>query len=143
MLAEEIIDPNSSNNYKGSGYGFSDPLYISVGSDSSNGFQSSGKYDYILPVSGSKNSVLVASDATTFVHTLVTKKTYEECKNWDAKKWEHHRKHIGDYQMDFDSNDHSPQKYKIPVSEIDSGDCYIVIAHFADGSTAMSQVFQK
>lgn len=30
-----------------------------------------------------------------------------------------------------------------PVSEIDEDECYVVIAHFADGTTAMSQVMQK
>ena len=104
---------------------------------------SSGKYDYILPVSGTKKSVLVSSDSTTFVHTLVTKKPYEECKNWDEAKWEKNRRSIGEDAMAFTTDDHSPQKYNIPVTEIDSGDCYCVIAHFADGSTAMSEVMQK
>ena len=130
-------DSNRTNDF-----GFSDPLYVCIG-QGENLKASSGKYDYILPMSGTKKSVLVSSDATTFVHTLVTKRPYSECKDWDVEKWEHHRRHIGDYQMDFSETDHSPQKYKIPVTEMDSGDCYCVIAHFADGSTAMSEVMQN
>lgn len=138
-----IVEKKLTNDTERSNdFGFSDPLYVCIG-QGENLKASSGKYDYILPMSGTKKSVLVSSDATTFVHTLVTKRPYSECKDWDEEKWEHHRRHIGDYQMDFSETDHSPQKYTIPVGEMDSGDCYVVIAHFADGSTAMSEVMQK
>jgi hypothetical protein len=113
------------------------PVYVVVDTPSS------GKYDYILPMSGTKKSVLVSSDSTTFVHTLVTKKPYEECMNWDEAKWEKNRRSIGEDIMAFTTDDHSPQKYNIPVTDLDSGDCYCVIAHFADGSTAMSEVMQN
>lgn len=123
-------------------YGFSDPVYVCVGPDTST-INSSGKYDYILPMAGTKKAVLISSDSTTFVHTLVTKKPYDECKDWDAEKWEHHRRHIGDCQMDFTPSEHSPQKYTIPTDDMDSGDCYVVVAHFADGTCAISDVMQK
>ncbi len=45
--------------------------------------------------------------------------------------------------MSFDSTNHAVKKYKIPVNEIDEGDCYVVIAHFADGTSSMSEVKQK
>lgn len=124
-------------------YGTSEPLYICIGDDQDNDFESSGNYDYILPIEGSNNSVLVASDATTFVHTLVTKKSYEECKDWDIETWEHHRKHIGDYQFNFSSTNYNAQRYRIPVGEIHDDECYVVVAHFANGETARSKVFQK
>ena len=95
----------------------------------------------VLP--NTKKSVLVSSDSTVFVQTLVTKKPYEECVNWDAAKWERNRRSIGYESMTFSTTDHSPQKYNILTDEMDSGDCYVVIAHFANGTTAISDVMQN
>lgn len=117
-----------------------DPIYIIADNPSSD------TYDYIQPVSGTKKAVLVSSDSTTYVHTLVTKKSYDECKDWDEEKWERNRKSVGEYIMSFTSGvngDHTAKKYNIPMDEIDSGDCYVVIAHFANGKTARSEVMQK
>ncbi|MBB5225812.1 hypothetical protein DYE50_07960 [Treponema ruminis] len=105
------------------------------------GSASSGKYDYILP--NTENSILIASDAPVFAQTLVTNLPYSECSKWTAKEWEAFHKHVGDKYMAFSSSDHSPQKYTIPVSEIESGECYCVVVHFADNSTSMSEVKQK
>lgn len=144
VLAFENISPNTFTPDNSTEYGYSEPLFICVGEDLANGAKSSGKYDYILPVEGSDDSVLVCSDATTFVYTLVTKKSYNECKDWSVEQWEHHRRHVGDWQLDFSASEHSPQRYSIPVEdEIDDGDCYVVVAHFANGKTARSRVFQK
>ena len=45
--------------------------------------------------------------------------------------------------LDFTPEDHGLQKYSIPVDEIEPGECYVVVAHFADGSSVKSRVFQK
>lgn len=106
--------------------------------------KSSGNYDLIIPNGSSKSSVAVSSDQPVFVQTIVTVKDYDTCKSWDAAKWEENfPKHVGDSVLDFSPSDHSPKRYVIPVDLIHEGECYVVIAHFADGSTAMSEVMQK
>ncbi|HAC31725.1 MAG TPA: hypothetical protein DCF70_03775 [Treponema sp.] len=105
------------------------------------GTASSGNYDYIIQ--NKDDSILVASDAPVYVQTLVTNRPYEECSTWSAEEWECFHKHVGDKYMAFSSSDHSPQKYTIPVSEIESGECYCVVVHFADNTTTMSEVKQK
>ena len=106
--------------------------------------KSSGNYDFIIPNGSSKSSVAVSSDQPVFVQTIVTVKDYDTCKSWDTAKWEENfPKHVGDSVLDFSPSDHSPKRYVIPVDLIHEGECYVVIAHFADGSTAMSEVMQK
>ena len=108
------------------------------------GTQNTGNYDLILSNGSEKDSVAISSDAPVFVQTMVTSKDYSTVKNWSTDKWEFRAKSIGEEQITFSSNDHSPKKYKIPVDdEIESGNCYVVIAHFADGTTTKSQVMQK
>ncbi len=105
------------------------------------GSASSGNYDYIIQ--NTDNSILVASDAPVFAQTLVTTRSYEECSTWSAEEWEGFHKHIGDKYMEFSSSDHSPQKYTIPENEINSGECYCVVVHFANNTTAKSTVKKK
>ena len=120
-----------------SNFGNSAPYYYYTGST-----KNSGRYDYIIPNGKDKSTVLVASDAPTFVHTLITKHSLSSCETWTVDEWEHNHKHIGNQYMDFTGNS-TAQKYRIPVSDMDSGDCYVVIAHFADGSSAMSEVMVR
>ncbi len=125
------------NDLRCTNFGNSAPLYFYTGST-----KNSRDYDYILNNGSSKSTVLVASDAPTFVHTLVTKRSLSECQDWTVDEWEHNHKHIGDKYMDFSTNP-TAKKYSIPVGLMDSGDCYVVIAHFADGTCTMSSVMQK
>ena len=119
-------------------YGNSAPQYFYTGTQ-----RNSGNYDYISPYVNDDPYVFVISDAPTFVHTLVTKHSFEECSKWKSvNKWEHNHRHIGDKYLVF-STDPERQRYRIPVEEMDSGDCYVVIAHFADGTSAISEVMQK
>ncbi len=101
---------------------------------------SSGKYDYIQMLS--KNTVLVASDAPALVYTAATSKSYEECRDWTCYDWEFFNDRAGFKQMDFSSSP-VPQKYTINLDEIDGGQCYCVIAHFANGTSALSEVMEK
>ena len=119
-------------------FGNSVPYYIYTGST-----KNSHEYDYITSLGSSKKEVLVVSDAPTFVHTIVTKYPLSECQNWTVEQWEHNHKHIGDKYMTFPTENPTAKKYTIPVDSMDTGDCYVVIAHFADGTTAMSEVMQK
>ena len=125
-------DSNLSSNF-----GHTAPVYIYTGST-----KNSGEFDYLLKNGSSKSSVLIASDAPTFVHTIVTKHPLAECQDWSVDEWEHNHKHFGDKLMDFSTNP-TARKYTIPVDSIDTGDCYVVIAHFADGTTVMSDVMVK
>ena len=106
--------------------------------------KSSGSYDFILKNGSSISSVVVSSDQPVFVYTLVTVKDYATCSTWDTATWESKfLKHVGDTVLDFSPSDHSPKRYTIPLDSIHDGECYVVIAHFADGSTAMSEVMQR
>lgn len=120
---------------------YSSPKYYYTGLDSSYEFKNSGKYDYILANGSSKESVVVSSDAPVFVHTVVTTYPYDTCKYWTVDDWEFYKKTIGDEQFDFTARDQ--QKYNIPVEQINQYECYVVIAHFADGTSAMSDVMVK
>ena len=104
----------------------------------------SGQNDLFLP-GGFENTYAIVSDAPVFVHTLVTSRPYEECKDWSAKEWEYYKKHLGEQVLNFTSNNTGVQAYTAPVSsnDIKSGECYIVIAHYATGRTAMSPVMVK
>ena len=104
----------------------------------------SGQNDLFLP-GGFENTYAIVSDAPVFVHTLVTSRPYEECKDWSAKEWEYYKKHLGEQVLNFTSNNTGVQAYTAPVSsnDIKPGECYIVIAHYATGRTAMSPVMVK
>ena len=131
LSSNKIIKILATNN------GDSIPTYFYTGT------RNTGDYDLIFANGSSKSSMAIQSDAPVFVNTLVTSRSYEDCKEWDSEYWEFYKKRLGEKQLDFSSSDHSPKKYTIPVDEIESGECYVVIAHFADGSTAMSEVMQK
>lgn len=106
------------------------------------GAAGTGKYDLLMTNGTSITSVAISSDAPVFAHTMVTDRDYEECKNWSTEEWERYKKYIGDTYMDFSETEHGAQRYSIPVNEINSGECYVVIAHFSDNHTEMSPVFQ-
>ena len=120
---------------------YSSPKYYYTGLDSSYNFKNSGKYDYILANGSSKSSVVVSSDAPVFVHTVVTTYPYDTCQYWTVDDWEFYKKTIGDEQFNYDGWEQ--QKYTILVDEINQYECYVVIAHFADGTSAMSDVMVK
>ena len=107
------------------------------------GTPGSGDYDWIMQKSDTDNYLLVSSDAPVFVHTLVTRLPYETCKDWPVSEWEYFKENYNDKFFDFDSTDHYPRRYSIPLNDIPDGSCYIVIAHFADNHVETSKVFVK
>lgn len=117
--------------------GFSSPFYFNTGA------KSSGTYDLLLQNGTSKTSVAVQSDAPVFVHTLITDRSYSECIKWTTSDWEYYTKHVGDKCLSFAADDHNPKRYSIPDDKISKGECYCVIAHFADNHVEMSEVMQK
>ena len=114
------------------------PLYCYTGPESN-----SGDYDLVLPNGNSNSSVAIQSDAPVFVQTLVTDISYDECKDWSTDQWDFFKKPLNELVLQFSDTDHSPKRYTIPVGEINAGQSYCVVAHFADGTTAQSQVWQK
>lgn len=90
----------------------------------------------------SNTSIIVNSDQPVFVHTLATNYSYEECKDWPIDEWEFFKYEVGVEQLDISS---ACQRmiYNIPVNEIDSGNCYVAVVHFADGTTEKSDVFVR
>ena len=119
------------------GYIKSRPIYVYAGDSGS------GDYDWLMQKSDTDNYLLVSSDAPVYVHTLVTQQPYETCKNWSVDEWEYFKENYNDKYFDFDSTDHFPRRYTIPLDSISSGSSYIVIAHFADNHVETSKVFVK
>lgn len=116
--------PNTEN------YGVSDTYYRY------NGDLCSGEHDlFFMGV----DAALIASDKPVYVETRATKRPYEECKLWTYEDWNRRtRKHLGDELFIFDDTNYSPQKYYIALDDrmseyVAVGECYVVIAHFADG----------
>lgn len=106
--------------------------------------ENSGNYDIFLKNGTQANSYVISSDQCVFVQTITTLEAYDTCKNWDAATWEaNFPRHVGDAALNFSPSDHSPQSYTVPIDKIHEGECYIVIAHYADGSIGMSEVMQR
>ena len=100
-------------------------------------------YDLMIPNGSSKKSIGISSNAPVMVHTLVTKTPYSECKDWSIQEWEHYKKTLGQKELQFSSTDYSPKRYTIPYDEIETEECYCVIAWFADKTCEQSEVWQK
>lgn len=101
------------------------------------------EYDLMIPNGSSKKSIGISSNAPVMVHTLVTKTPYSECKDWSIQEWEHYKKTLGQQELQFSPTDYSPKRYSIPYDEIETGECYCVIAWFADKTCEQSEVWQK
>ena len=97
----------------------------------------------MIPNGSSNKSVAIGSNAPVMVHTLVTTAPYSECKDWCIEEWEHYKKTLNQQELIFSSSDHSPKRYSIPYDDINEGECYCVIAWFADRKYEQSQVWQK
>ncbi len=101
-------------------------------------FKNSGRYDSLKKDSTSTDSFIVSSDAPVFVHTLVTNIPYETCRYWDVGDWEFYKKEVGPELFNFVAR--NQKQYYVPTNQIVAGQSYVVIAYFADGTSAMSDV---
>ncbi len=135
IIRSDPVTGTSPTGYK-TQYDYS-PLYYYTGT------WNTGDYDLIIPNGSSKTSVGISSDAPVFVQTLVTSRPYSECSQWSPEKWEFNRKHFGEKLLSFSTSDKNAKRYAIPMDKISSGECYCVIAHFADGTSTISEVMQK
>ncbi len=124
--------PNSSIAYDSDNFGVSNAIYMYCGSVS----DFSGKIVFL------ENGAMLSSNYPVIVYTLVTKQPYEECKDWDIKKWDRRRKQIGKEYFDF-KNSVTTDIYESPLDQIEPGECYIMVAHFSDGSIKYSSVRQR
>ena len=79
------------------------------------------------------------------MQTVATERSYEEASKWNTTEWDFHHYIIDEKQIDFSGNNPVAKKYTIPVDSenLKSGMCYVVIAHFADGTSAKSKVMVK
>lgn len=118
-------------------YGFSDPIYFYTGEPSSG-----DATDYLLPSNNSDLLYFIGSDQPVLVNTIMTKKSLEECKNWDAARWNCRHRTVNDILLSFSLTDRSFKSYYVNPVDIPSGYCYVVVAHFADGSVKLSEVRQ-
>lgn len=121
------------------------------------GSPSSGDYDLFYQNGSSKTSFAVQSDAPVYIQTRVTDYPYSECKDWTATEWQYYTKHFGEKYYEFSKDipadttnnipakigDHTARRYTVPIDEIETGECYCVIALFADNHVEMSEVYQK
>ena len=103
----------------------------------------SSKNDLIMRNGNLNDSVSLSSRAPVYVRTFRTTRPYNECKKWSIDEWEIYNDYFGETLLDFSPSDHSPQRYDIDLSQINSGENYCVIAHFANGKAIMSEIMQK
>ncbi len=127
------------NNEEGHGHPFYYFNYYDEDNDSYT--LGTGQYNGIYKIGNSKSAIGVCSDAPVYVHTLVTKVPYEICKDWDHLEWEYNKKSLNEKVLDFTTP--VQQRYTIPVGSMDSGDCYVVIAHYANNTIDVSEVMQN
>ena len=85
----------------------------------------------------------IASNGPVMIHTLSTKTKYNICKDWTVEQWELYHKESGLIFPERDNNNnYYTCNYKIDNSAISSGECYVIIAYFADNTVRMSNVKQ-
>ena len=106
------------------------------------GTPGTGENDFMIPNGNSKESIVINSDKPVFVHTVATSEPLAECSDWDYTEWEYYKENHGERILQFSENS-SPKVYNVPVNEIDSGKCYVVIAHYSNNNVIMSDVMVR
>ena len=124
--------PNCPDLYDSDNFGVSNAVYCYCGDLDE---------DFFSKIVFLENGAMLSSNYPAIVYTLVTKHSYEECKSWDINKWDRRRKQIGKEYFDFGST--TSDIYESPLDQIAPGECYIMVAHFSDGSVKYSSVRQK
>lgn len=95
-----------------------------------------------LALTGSQTQMRVSSNDPVLVQTIVTPRSYSVCKDWTKEEWLFYKKIIGE-EVFYLSSSNTRAIYNIPLDQIKQDECYVVIAHFADGSSIMSEVMVK
>lgn len=91
---------------------------------------------------GSSSQIQVYSEDPVLVQTIVTPRSYTVCKDWTKEEWLFYKKIVGDEVFNLSSSN-KRATYNIPLDQINQDECYVVIVHFADGSSIMSDVMVK
>ncbi len=118
----------------------SNPLYLYKYT----GNESTSEHDFMTKNATSKKSVVISSDQPVFVHTFITNETYEKCNSWSAERWYQFEDELDGKVMNFNPENPIPLNYTInSYYSINDGQCYVIIAHFANGEVLMSEVMQK
>ena len=129
------IWPHNKDAYERKSWGTPQYFYF-------NDAKNTGQFDYFEPCND--ESVFVISDAPAYVETIITTKPYDECIRWTQEEWERFHKKRGGTLLEFKADDYIKRRqYNIPLSEINSGECYVILAHFADGTSFMTEVREK
>ena len=124
--------PNPSSAYDSDNFGVSNAVYMYCGTIS----------DFSSKIVFLENGAMLTSNYPVIVYTLVTKQPLSECKDWDIKQWDRRRRQIGKEYFAFNSSG-SSDIYESPLDQIEPGECYIIVAHFSDGSIKYSSVRQR
>lgn len=124
---------------------FSCPIYAYAGSIDISGHNKDN--DFLLPNGNGKTSVAVVSEHPVLVQTLVSTQPYDVCKDWDYADWLYMKKEVikeaRNERILYPSSPTEYMIYNIQTERISSGNCYCVIAHFADGHALISNVVEK
>lgn len=95
-----------------------------------------------LALIGSSSQMQVSSKHPVLVQTIVSPCQFAICKDWTKDEWLYYKKIIGEEVFDLNAGN-LIANYTIPLDEINSNECYVVVVHFADGSSIMSDVMVK
>lgn len=108
-------------------------------------YKTSSTHDYSndsLALTGSSTQMRVSSNDPVLVQTIVTPRSYSVCKDWSKEEWMFFKKIVDDEVFNLNSSN-KRATYNIPLDQINQDECYVVIAHFADGSSIISDVMVK
>ena len=123
-------------------YKFSENLYDNYEIYYTGDYSGDSSCNLLFSNASSNTSIAVSSDAPVLVHTLVTTRALSDCKDWSIAQWESFPEEIDIKRMEFPSTGNF-KRYDIPLDKINNRDCYVVIAHYADGTAQKSEVMQK
>ena len=110
-----------------------------------NTYSGKGEYNMLYANGNSKSSVVVASDNPVFIHTLATSSPYSKVKDYTVAQWESFSREVNAEQISFSASNKTPRRFNITLGGTDGvqqGECYVVIAHYADDTVLMSEVMQ-
>ncbi len=120
------------------------PKYYYGTTNYNSGTQTHNKSNDSLAYIGSSSQLQISSNDPVLVQTIISPCSYSICKDWTKDEWLFYTKIIGEEVFKFKpSNNYTSAYYTIPLDEIKSNECYVVVAHFADGSSIMSEVMVK
>ena len=105
------------------------------------------KSNYVLANGSSKNSVVISSGfSKVLVRLCSTSQPLEVCQNWTADDWDYLGavyRGSGENAVTVSTTKPTLYDFSEGLGYVDSGRCYCLVVHFADGSSVASQVWKK